>query len=178
MSTYLTNQRNKNANKTGNKNGHKNTNKNSKQNSTRKGLKQRMLDYYKTKTIPDLCCEKDYKREVLIGQVFTLYETVAKMNHTLGDDLDYMDSLYNDLFFFLSPESLKERDLESETISKILTRHMLKKDASGQEQVDKNGVIFVLTNVPLYYLLAFLGRAYSTYKKMKDMMDDYKPQRR
>jgi hypothetical protein len=50
---------------------------------------------------------------------------------------------------------------------------MIKKDKNGVEQISKNGIIFVLTNVPLYYLLAFLGRSYSTYKRMKDMMDDY-----
>jgi hypothetical protein len=153
-----------NTNKT-NKNGNNST-------RNRKGLKQRMLNYYKSKTIPDLCCETDYKREILIGQLFTLYEAMEKMNATLGDEHEYLDSLYNDLFFFLTPESLKDRDRESETISKILTKHMIKKDASGLERVDKNGVIFVLTNVPLYYLLAFLGRAYSTYKRMKDMMDE------
>lgn len=49
---------------------------------------------------------------------------------------------------------------------------MIKKDAAGLERVDKNGVIFVLMNVPLYYLLALLGRTYSTYKKMKDMMEE------
>ena len=149
-----------------------NTNKNGNKNATRKGLKQRMLNYYKSKTIPDLCCEKDYKREVLIGQLFTLYEAMEKMSNNLGDELDYLDSLYNDIFFFLSTGSYKIEDKESENISKIMTRHMIKKDASGVERVDKNGVIFVLTNVPLYYLLAFLGRTYSTYKRMKDMMED------
>lgn len=171
MSTYTTNQ----GMNQGTRNGNKNTNKNSKKNSTRKGLKQRMLEYYKTKTIPDLCCEKDYKREVLIGQLFTLYEVMEKMSSNLGDELDYLDSLYNDVFFFLSTGSYKIEDKESETISTIMKRHMLKKDVTGREYVDKNGVIFVLTNVPLYYLLAFLGRTYSTYKKMKDMMDEYKP---
>ncbi len=138
-------------------------------------LKTRMLAYYKNKTVPDLCCEKDYKREVLIGQLFTLYEAMAKMSFNLGDELGYLDSLYNDLFFFLSPENVRE-DNQSETISKILTKHMIKKDKNGVEQISKNGIIFVLMNVPLYYLLAFLGRAYSTYKRMKDMMEvEFKP---
>ena len=132
-----------------------------------------MLQYYKNKPVPDICCEKDYKREVLIGQLFTMYEATAKMSSNLGDEVDYLDSLYNDLFFFLSPENIKEHDYDSELISKILTRHMIKKDKDGIENVSKNGVIFVLTNVPLYYLLAFLGRSYSTYKRMKDMMEDY-----
>jgi hypothetical protein len=145
--------------------------KNGNKNATRKGLKQRMLNYYRSKTIPDLCCEKDYNREVLIGQLFTLYEAMATMNASLGDEVDYLDNLYNDVFFFLSTGSYKIEDKESENISKILTRHMIKKDETGAERVDKNGVIFVLTNVPLYYLLAFLGRTYSTFKKMKDMMD-------
>ncbi len=143
------------------------TNKNKNRN-TRKGLKQRMLEYYRNKPIPDLCCEKDYKREVLIGQLFTLYEAMEKMTPQIGDGLGYMDSLYNDLFFFLSPERIQDEDKDSELISKILTRHMIKKDKNGIENVNKNGVIFVLTNVPLYYLLAFLGRAYSTYKRLKD----------
>ena len=145
-------------------------------NTTRKVFKQRMLNYYKNKTIPDLCCEKDYNREILIGQLFTLYEAMEKMSSALGDELGYLDSLYNDVFFFLSTGSYKIEDKESEAISKILTKHMIKKDVNGVERVDKNGVIFVLTNVPLYYLLAFLGRTYSTYKKMKDMMEDeFKP---
>ena len=148
-----------------------NTSKNGNKNATRKGLKQRMLNYYRSKTIPDLCCEKDYNREVLIGQLFTLYEAMETMNATLGDELDYLDNLYNDVFFFLSTGSYKIEDKESENISKIMTRHMIKKDETGAERVDKNGVIFVLTNVPLYYLLAFLGRTYSTFKKMKDLMD-------
>ena len=153
-----------NANKTKNKN----------KNSTRKVLKQRMLNYYKNKPIPDLCCEKDYNREVLIGQLFTLYEAMSKMSAALGDDLGYLDSLYNDIFFFLSTGSYKIEDKESDAISQIMTKHMIKKYANGVEKVSKNGVIFVLTNVPLYYLLAFLGRTYSTYKKMKDMME-FKP---
>jgi len=132
-----------------------------------------MLQYYKNKPVPDICCEKDYKREILIGQLFTLYEAIEKMTHAVGDDLGYLDNLYNDLFFFLSTGSIHVEDKESETISKILTRHMIKKDKDGIENVSKNGVIFVLTNVPLYYLLAFLGRSYSTYKRMKDMMEDY-----
>ena len=152
----------------------KNGNKNGNNNATRKGLKQRMLNYYRSKTIPDLCCEKDYNREVLIGQLFTLYEAMSKMSAALGDDLGYLDSLYNDIFFFLSTGSYKIEDKESEAISQIMTKHMIKKDANGVEKVSKNGVIFVLTNVPLYYLLAFLGRTYSTYKKMKDMME-FKP---
>jgi len=39
-----------------------------------------MLEYYRNKPIPDLCCEKDYKREILIGQLFTLYEAITKCN--------------------------------------------------------------------------------------------------
>ena len=94
--------------------------------------------------------EKVYSRVILIGQLFTLYEAI--------DEHEYLDTLHNDLFFFLS--SGTNEDLTK----KILTKHMIKRDAYG-ERVDKKGVIFVLTHIPLYYLLAFLGRAYSTYKK-------------
>jgi hypothetical protein len=94
--------------------------------------------------------EKVYSRVILIGQLFTLYEAI--------NEQEYLDTLHNDLFFFLS--SGTNEDLTK----KILTKHMIKRDAYG-ERVDKKGVIFVLTHIPLYYLLAFLGRAYSTYKK-------------
>ena len=97
--------------------------------------------------------EKVYSRVILIGQLFTLYEAI--------NEHGYLDTLHNDLFFFLS--SGTNEDLTK----KILTKHMIKRDAYG-ERVDKKGVIFVLTHIPLYYLLAFLGRAYSTYKKLKE----------
>ncbi len=106
-------------------------------------------------------CEKGYNREILIGQLFTLYESMAVDEH-----LDeYLDTLHNDLFFFLS-NGTNETDL-THPLTKILTKHMIKRDAYG-ERVDKKGVIFVLTHIPLYYLLAFLGRTYSTYKKLKE----------
>jgi hypothetical protein len=99
-------------------------------------------------------CEKEYNRVILIGQLFTLYEAI--------DEHEYLDTLHNDLFFFLS-NGTNETDL-THPLTKILNKHMIKRDAYG-ERVNKKGVIFVLTHIPLYYLLAFLGRTYSVYKK-------------
>lgn len=131
-----------------------------------KTLKNKINKYiYKKK---DICCEDDIDRKLAIEDIFTLYSEIANFMYEKDEYLSYID---NDLLKFIGYkiDLDKINDKEGIKLWEKMNNKMLK-----NKKLDKNKIIELLNDVPLYYLLSFLGYAYYKYKRNKDIVDNIK----
>ena len=115
----------------------------------RKTLKQRIHNYISKKQ--DICCEKEYDRKLIIQQIIKKYKHICEIR----DEPDYLDSIDNDLFIFVGVklDLKKNNDTEGVKLWNELDRKLNKKINKKVNQLE------LLQDVPLYYLLSFLGHA-------------------
>ena len=114
-------------------------------------LKKKISKYFCATKEQDICCEGDYNREEIAREIIKMY----KGNLTT----ESLESLDNDIYFFIgfridlveanNKEGVKIWDLIGNQTKKF-TEITVKK---------------LLMDLPLYYLLAFLGRTYMKFKK-------------
>lgn len=99
----------------------------------------------------DICCEEEYDREQLIASIFSIYESHFQT--------DYLDMVDNDIVSFIGYRITlqKKKDKEGLQVWDLISNYTreLQKDKLKQ-QLKK-----LLMSVPLFYLLAFLGHAYT-----------------
>lgn len=95
---------------------------------------------------PDLCCESQYNRDKLIKHVFQLYD----------DDFESID---NDINIFIGFRMFLVRDKNKKGVK-------LWDDMSNKlkGKLTKNKIEKLLKELPLFYLLSFIGHAF--YLKM------------
>ncbi len=117
----------------------------------RRTLKSRLRKYFSRKQ--DICCENDFDKTKVIQQIIDKYKKMA-----MAKNDPYLNYINNDLLVFIGYKyKLRE-----------------KKDASGIQlwdelnermgvPLDEQKIVRLLREVPLYYLLSFLGSA--TYKE-------------
>lgn len=119
-----------------------------------KTLKKRLVKYLCKKK--DICCEADYDREVIIQQIIDLYK---KQMENLGEPEEYLNWISNDISIMIGYENSlkKDKDMEGLKLYKEFDKINVNRKAS------MNKIISLLREVPLYFLLSFLGTAY--YKK-------------
>jgi hypothetical protein len=117
----------------------------------RKTLKSNIQKYVAKQK--DICCENDVDRKQAIEHLFSLYTEMS------GDE--YLSSLYTDFAKFIGYKEELQRKRDNQGLS-LLTQ--LEKDTHVNGVIDKNAVSKALLEVPLYYLLSFLGYAYYRYK--------------
>jgi len=114
----------------------------------------------------DICCEDDIDRKKAIQDIFTLYSEIASFMYEKDEYLSYIS---NDLLVLIGYKINLETKNDNEGISlwnKIKSKITLNKDPN------KEKIIELLNEVPLYYLLSFLGYAYYRYKINKDILDN------
>jgi hypothetical protein len=114
----------------------------------------------------DICCESNVKRPIIIELIFNNYMNVDKIKGSYKDE--YLDWINNDLLFFIGSTSdlMDKKDKDGLQLSKLLDNKMLKDKKTNRELITK-----LLMELPLYYLLAFLG--YSSYYKY-DAVNNFK----
>jgi len=114
----------------------------------------------------DLGCEDDIDRKLAIQDIFTLYSEIADFMYEKDEYLSYID---NDLVKFIGYKIDLEKKNDNEGIrlwNKIISKVTLNKNPN------KEKITEFLNEVPLYYLLSFLGYAYYKYKRNKDILDN------
>ena len=128
------------------------------QNTNRKKtLKLVMTNYLLKKG--DVCCEKDMDRKLIIQDILAIYEEIADF---MFEKELYLDYVQNDLLVFIGYRmELEKGNREGARIWDGLARMTL-----TNKNPDKQKIVKILHNVPLYYLLAFLG--YATYKNRRN----------
>jgi len=106
----------------------------------------------------DICCESNVNRKILVELIFNNYMDVDKIKGSYKDE--YLDWIENDLLFFIGSTSdlMKNNDKYGLQLSTFLENKMLKNKKPNKELITQ-----LLMDLPLYYLLAFLG--YSSYYK-------------
>jgi hypothetical protein len=105
----------------------------------------------------DICCAADIDQKRAIKDIFNLY---IKMATAMNAKAEYLDNLANDLVIFIGYRIDLEKKKDKDGL--------LLWDAIDQytsNPVDKTKLEQVLSAVPLYYLLAFLGNAYYKYAR-------------
>ena len=114
----------------------------------------------------DICCEDDIDRKIAIQDIFTLYSEIASFMYEKDEYLSYIS---NDLLVLIGYKINLETKNDNEGIrlwNKIKSKITLNKNPN------KEKIIELLNEVPLYYLLSFLGYAYYRYKINKDILDN------
>lgn len=108
----------------------------------------------------DICCEKDIDRTLLIEDIFALYMDIADF---MFEKEQYLDYVNNDLLVFIGyrMELEKGNNQEGVRIWDGLMNKMKKNNA-----LDKDKIVRLLHQVPLFYLMAFLG--YAQYKHRRN----------
>jgi len=135
-----------------------------KQNKTIKlKLKNKISNYICNKKEKDICCEDDVDRKNVIDQILKLYIDIAKI---FNEDNDYLSFVNNDLIKFIGYKSIleEEKDIKGVNLWKEIDEKSFKNKILNKEKI-----IIILNNVPLYYLLSFLGYAYYKYNLTKNV---------
>ena len=131
-----------------------------------KTLKQKINKYICKKK--DICCENDIDRNLVIEDIFTLYSEIAEFYYEKDEYLSYID---NDFVKFIGYKIDLEKNNDNEGV--MLWENISKKMYANKKP-DKIKIIKLLNEVPLYYLLSFLGTAYYTHKRQKEALENLK----
>jgi hypothetical protein len=112
----------------------------------KKTLKKRIHKYISNKQ--DICCETNIERNLVIQQIFDKYK---KFGNT-----EYLDYVNNDLIGFIGyyVDLEKTKDKEGMRLWRELDKRMFE-----NKDVNEKKVVLLLNDVPLYFLLSFLGYA-------------------
>jgi hypothetical protein len=116
-----------------------------------KTLKNKLTTYFCETKEKDICCESEYNRPMIVEEIISMYKK---------KDYKYLESIENDIIFFVgfridlekakNKEGLKMWDyIAAKTKNKKLSEVIIKT---------------LLMELPLYYLLAFLGNTYLKFK--------------
>ena len=114
----------------------------------------------------DICCEDDVDRKIVIQDIFALYSEIASFMYEKDEYLSYIG---NDLVKLIGYKIDLETKNDNEGVrlwNKIKSKITLNKTSNKEKMIE------VLNEVPLYYLLSFLGYAYYRYKINKDILDN------
>jgi len=132
-----------------------------------KTLKKRITDYiYKKK---DICCERDIERKQVIEQIVDLYKKITEFYFEKKEE--YLSYINNDLLIFIGYKLDLESNNDKEGVDlwNSIDRSMI-----VNKKVDKKKTMDLLNDLPLFYLLSFLGMAYYKYRINKNIEDNAK----
>lgn len=119
-----------------------------------KTLKNKIHKYISKK---DICCEGDIDRKIVIGQIIKKYIIICK---NMNEPDEYLNYINNDLVKFIgyNIDLKKNKDTEGLRLWNEIDKKMYKNKKVNQTKIEK-----LLLDVPLYFLLSFLG--YASYKE-------------
>ena len=118
--------------------------------SKRKTLRKNIHKYISKKN--DICCEDDVDRDAIIDSLFDLY------SHSVDDSLE---TLHNDFCKFIGYKN----NLKSANDKRGLELwNQIDKSGYKNKELDQDVIKEALHEVPLYFLLSFLGYGYYKFK--------------
>ena len=121
-----------------------------------KTLKNNLTKYFCETKDKDICCETDYNRKDIIEEIISMYKNLSSQYlETIENDILGFVGIRNDLVKAKNIEGVKMWDyISSKTINKKLSEGLIRT---------------LLMEMPLYYLLAFLGSTYLKFKNKKKL---------
>ena len=125
--------------------------------TTRK-TKKVIADYILKKG--DICCENNIDRKLAIEDIFEVYTKIADFMHEKDKYLDYVQ---NDLLVFIGFRMM----LEDTNKEGVQIWDAMKKRTEKGGVPNKMKIIQFLQDVPLFYLMAFLGNAHYIHRRNK-----------
>ncbi len=118
----------------------------------------------------DICCEEDYDREEIIKQIIELYKEITSILNEKG--VVYLDHVDNDIVKFINYLSTLKEEKNKEGIYLYKT---LAKRIRLDKKFNEERMIELLKEVPLYFLLSFLGQVYYRRNQWKAIFKPGKP---
>jgi len=120
-----------------------------------KTLKNKIHNYISKKQ--DICCEQDVNRKLITQQIVDKYKSICK---NMNEPNEYLNYINNDMVKLIGyyVDFKKNKDKEGIKLWNELDKRMFKKDTVNQQKIEE-----LLQEVPLYFLLSFLG--YASYKE-------------
>ena len=119
-----------------------------------KTLKKKLTKYFCDTKERDICCETDYNREEIIEEILTMYKKMF-----IAYENEYLEWIVNDIVFFVGIRIHleEEKNMEGVKMWDYISSKTKKKTSELNTRT-------LLMELPLYYLLAFLGRTYLRFK--------------
>ena len=120
-----------------------------------KTLKNKIHKYISKKQ--DICCENDIDRKFAIQQIIDKYKIICK---NMNEPSEYLNYINNDLAKFIGylVDLKKNKDNEGIKLWNEIDKKMYKNKVVNEKRIE-----LLLQDVPLYFLLSFLG--YASYKE-------------
>ena len=124
--------------------------------SSRKTLKNKIHKYISKKQ--DICCENDIDRKIVIEQIIKKYKIICK---NMNEPDEYLNYINNDLGKFIGylVDLKKNKDNEGVKLWNEIDKKMYQNKSVNEKKIE-----ILLQDVPLYFLLSFLG--YASYKEV------------
>ena len=113
-------------------------------------LKKKISQYFCETKEQDICCETDYNRKEIVEKIMTMYKEI--FNNTEDNYLDWID---NDIVGFIGVRNFLQND---KNFKGVKMWNFLASKTKNKENIHQT-----LMELPLYYLLAFLGSTYLNY---------------
>ena len=120
-------------------------------------LKKKISNYFFNTKEQDICCEKYYNRKLIVSEILTIYKTVY------GDCInnnEYLELVDNDVAKFVGYRSSLD-ELKDKTGVNLLDEI----SSRNKNKLSKENIVSLLMELPLYYILAFLGHAHLHLKE-------------
>lgn len=120
-----------------------------------KTLKNKIHKYISKKQ--DICCENDIDRKFAIQQIIEKYKIICK---NMNEPSEYLNYINNDLGKFIGylVDLKKNKDADGVKLWNEIDKKMYKNKVVNEKRIE-----ILLQDVPLYFLLSFLG--YASYKE-------------
>ena len=124
-------------------------------NNKKKTLKNKIHNYISKKQ--DICCENDIDRKIIIEQIIEKYKIICK---NMNEPDEYLNYVNNDIVKFIGYkfDLKKNKDKEGLKLWNEIDKRMYENKNVNEKKVEN-----LLQDVPLYFLLSFLG--YASYKE-------------
>ena len=121
----------------------------------RKTLKNKIHKYISQKQ--DICCETDVNRKIIIQQIFDIYKKICKK---MNEPDEYLNYINNDVVKLIGYnfEMKKNNDRNGVRLWNEIDKKMYENKIVNEKKIE-----LLLKDVPLYFLLSFLG--YASYKE-------------
>lgn len=116
-----------------------------------KTLKKKLTNYFCETKDKDICCETNYNRKMIVEEIISMYKK---------KDFNYLESVENDILFFVGIRD----DLEKAKNEKGLKIWDYISSLTINKKLSDVIIRTLLMELPLYYLLAFLGKTYLKFK--------------
>jgi hypothetical protein len=122
---------------------------------SKKTLKNKIHKYISKKQ--DICCENDIDRKTVIQQIIEKYKIICK---NMNEPNEYLNYINNDLVKFIGYhfDLKKNKNKDGLKLWNQIDKKMYENKVVNEKKIE-----FLLYDVPLYFLLSFLG--YASYKE-------------